>query len=90
MSIIDRFIKHREPSLLQRHDQSLDELYSLYHIHPSKIVDFHPTRAELQILAEGGAAADALAAQINGGGRTSTKVNFESNPTHSNGLPRRR
>ena len=90
MSIIDRFTRHREPSLLQRHDQLLDELYTLYHIHPSKIVDYNPSKSELQILAEGGAAADALAAQIRGGGRTSTKVNFESNPTHCNGLPRRR
>ena len=79
-----------ESKLLDYHDQLLDELYALYHIHPTKIVDYHPSKAELQILAEGGVAADALAAQINGGGRTSTKVNFESNPTHCNGLPRRR
>ena len=76
--------------LLDFHDQQLDELYAMYHIHPTKIVDFHPTRAELQILAEGGAAADALVQKINGGGRTSTKVNFESSKTHCNGLPRRR
>ena len=89
-----------EARLLDYHDQLLDELYTLYHIHPSKIENYHPSQGELQELAEAKAHGELLANTKLGqklvrmGGASGDvriqKVVHESNTTHCNGLPRRR
>jgi hypothetical protein len=80
-----------ESKLLDYHDQMLDELYLLYHIHPTKIVDFHPSQAELAEMNEMQGHGLELSNKLEGKSpRKSKKVNFHSNSYTCNGLPRRR
>ena len=84
-------ISINEARLLDYHDQLLDELYLLYHIHPTKIVDFHPSQAELAEMNEVLGLGMEFTSHFDGKSkRKSKKVNFHSNPNTCNGLPRRR
>jgi hypothetical protein len=84
------YINIDDDMLLDYHDELMNELYFLYHIHPSNIPHITLSNNELAMMAEYDGLGRALSTQFtNGQEISSKKVRFFKKPYYSNGLPRR-
>lgn len=81
-------ISINEAKLLDAHEAMMDEIYLLYHVHPTNIQHLDLSPAELAEMSEADAMGRGLAGQLpRHGGKN---VVLHNRPDYCNGLPRRR
>ena len=79
-----------ENMLLDYHEELTNELFLLYHVHPTKIPHINLSDHELAEMGEHDAMGRTLVEQFTSRQTsTSKKVGFFRKPFYSNGLPRR-
>jgi hypothetical protein len=90
VSMKPTYINIDEGMLLAYHEELMNELYLLYHVHPTNLPHISLSNNELAEMAEYDALGQDLTEQCSGGQKYNTKkVRFFKKPYYSNGLPRR-